>query len=621
MRCQSCRSCVLVLLGILAAALGVGAAGVAARAAEMPPAVTAESAVRVWVDQIGYRPQGRKVAIVASDPALPEDLALEVCEAGTGKAVWRLSDHPDALARWQGGKKDGESGEYTAQLDFSDLKAPGRYYVALASAKPVERSYAFNIAADVYRAAGLAAWKGFYYNRADQAIPEKYGGPWTHGMCHRGPNQATEARVYKWTGAAHWDPVGKEAADPAPHDVSGGWWDAGNFDKYMGNTTQCHNDMLLGVQLVGDAAKDGQLNIPESGNGVPDLLDEVRYGTEWFLRMADGTGAAWGRVYEKTGCPPEEDKTPVMLTQQTSGATMNRAAALAYASVVWSEKRLDAGFGKRCMAESRKSWALLAKKPHPWPADAKDPKKPAPTGEWFFVDFEKSRALAAACYFRATGEAAFDRIVHEVMEKQSLPPGENAEVWPTIWVYAHTKGADAALVEKMKKMVMGAADGVVKQTGGNRGYAAGIKGYWWGSNRAIGYAGLNCLMAAEFTADEAARRKYLEAAEAYAHYLFGRNPTGFCYLSNLKALGAEHSVMIMFHAWVGNANSPASQKYVGEGEGKIGPFPGMVVGGANGGMKKYVNDLDWRKNPWEFNEPCITYQSPCAALLAYLGLR
>ena len=628
MRSEPRRSVVRVAWCLLALAVtfagGAAFPAAAAPAAEavpaatMPPAVTDGSAVRVWVDQIGYRPDGRKIAIVASDQPLPADLALEVRDAATGKVAWRLADHAGALARWQGGQKDGESGEYTAQLDFSDLAAPGRYYVAIGAA---ERSYPFNVGADVYRAAALAAWKGFYYNRADQAIPEKYGGPWTHGLCHRGPNQATQARVYQWTGAAHWDPVGKEPADPAPHDVSGAWWDAGNFDKYMGNTTLCHNDLLLAVQLVGDAAKDRQLDIPESGNGVPDLLDEVRYGTEWFLRMGDATGAAWGRVYEKTGCPPEDDKTPVMLTQQASGATMNRAATLAYASVVWTERKIDPAFAKKCLAESRKSWDLLQKKPHPWPADPKDPKKPAPTGEWYFADFEKCRALAAACHFRATGDAAFDRVVHEVLQKQNLGPGENTEVWPAIWVYAHTKGADAALVDEMKKRVLAAADGVVRQTGEHRGYAAGIRGYWWGSNRAIGYAGLQCVLAAEFAPDDAARKKYLAAAEEYVHYLFGRNPTGFCYLSNMKALGAEHSVMIMFHAWVGNVNSPASQRYVGEGEGKIGPFPGMVVGGANGGMKKYVNDLDWRKNPWEFNEPCITYQSPCAALLACLGLR
>ena len=47
----------------------------------------------------------------------------------------------------------------------------------------------------------------------------------------------------------------------------------------------------------------------------------------------------------------------------------------------------------------------------------------------------------------------------------------------------------------------------------------------------------------------------------------------------------------------------------------------MRCGGANGSMKRYVDELDWRKSHWEFNEPCLTYQTPCAAVLVYVGLR
>jgi hypothetical protein len=193
---------------------------------------------------------------------------------------------------------------------------------------------------------------------------------------------------------------------------------------------------------------------------------------------------------------------------------------------------------------------------------------------------------------------------------------------PIWWVAlsAVQPGADANLVARMKQMILSSADAAVKQTGADRGYAAGIRGYWWGSNRLVGRCGLNCVLAAELTDDPAARRKYLEAAEEYVHYLYGRNPVGLCYLSNMKRFGAERSAVVMFHAWVGADGKKPGEKYIGEGPGKIGPFPGMVVGGANGGMKKYVNVLDWRQKPWEFNEPCITYQSPCAALLGYFAM-
>ncbi|MBI3948188.1 MAG: glycoside hydrolase family 9 protein [Armatimonadetes bacterium] len=590
--------------------------------AEVIRPVTPQSPIRVWVDQIGYRTRARKIAIVASDQPLPHPLALEAQNVDTREVVWRTADHANAVRPFGKGGRDAESGEYVAHLDFTDLQTPGRYAVVVRAGGKAERSYRFRIAGDVYRDSSLAAWKAFYFQRADTAKPEKHAGPWSHGIPHRGPDQATQARVYRWAGGKWWDPVGTVVLDPTPRDVTGGWWDAGDFNKYIGNTTLCHNDLLLGIQLLGGAPRDGDLNIPESGNGVPDILDEARWGTEFLIRLADERGAAFGRVHERGASPPEEDAHPVQLTRPTSGATMNRAAALAYAGVVWEEKGLDPGFSGRCFAESMRSWKLLKARPHPWPADPRNPKKQAYTGEWFLADYQRTRALAAACYFRLTADPQYDAIIHQTFERlQALRPGEDTDLYPTIWVYAHTEWADAALVRRMERMIFDAAERVVKQTGEHRGYAAGIPAYTWGSNRLIGQSGVNCLLAAELTEDPAARRRYLDAAEEFVHYLHGRNPLGLCFLSNMKAFGAENSVTVMYHRWVGNIEDPDSARFIGVGRGKVGPYPGAVVGGANGGMKRYVNNLDWRLKCWEYNEPDITYQSPCATLLAYFGLK
>jgi hypothetical protein len=195
------------------------------------------------------------------------------------------------------------------------------------------------------------------------------------------------------------------------------------------------------------------------------------------------------------------------------------------------------------------------------------------------------------------------------------------EVWPAIWVYAHAPGADAELVAKLKGLIVPGADGVVNGSGFKNGYAAGVKGYWWGSNRQVGRMGVHAILAAELTEDAAKKAAYLDAAEEYVHYLFGRNAIGLCFLTNMKRFGAENSVMVMFHSWVGKDGDAKSARYIGEGPGKVGPFPGMVVGGVNGNMKRYTHELNWTKNPWEFNEPDITYQSPCATLLCYFALK
>jgi len=615
---QWCKT-VYGMLGLLALTCAVRADETTSGTSALPPSVTTQSAVRVWVDQIGYRPAGKKILIVASDNKLPDGLQLDLCDAATSNVVWKLSEHTDALTLFNNGEKDRESGDFISHLNLSAFKTPGRYYISIhAGDAPVERSYQFNIATDVYNNSGVAAWRMFYYNRCDIEKPEKYAGPWNAGLDHCGPGQAGEAREYVWTRGAWTDRVGTVVADPTPRDVRGGWWDAGDTNKYMGNTSECHNDLLLATQLLGNSIKDNQLNLPESGNGIPDALDEVRYGTQLLLRMADETGAAYGRVHEDGTCPPDLDKHEVQLTARTSAATMNRAASLAYAALVWKERKLDPKFAKQCQAEALKSWQLLQAKPYPWPVDPKNPKKEAYTGAWFMSDFGRSQFLAAVCLWRLTGDEAFHKQVHDF---QGAMNGDRT-LWGAYWIYIHAPKADPDLAAKMKAQLTKAADDAVGRTAENRGYAAGLNGYWWGSNRAIGQSGLACIVAAELSEDAAAKQKYLDAAEEFIHYLHGRNPLGLCYLTNMKQFGAEHSAMVMFHTWFGNANranTPEGGKYIGEGPGKIGPPPGFVVGGANRGMKVYSNSLDWRQRPWEWNEPDITYQSPCCGLLGYFA--
>lgn len=585
--------------------------------------VTTSSPIRPWVDQIGYRTSARKIVIVAGDSPLPDPLAFSVRDAATGETVWQLSDHPKAVFRFDNGEKDKESGDFIDQVDIGSLTRPGRYFVEIAGSPSPVRSYAFNIGDDVYKQAAQAAWKAFYYQSADIEISPRYGGLWHHGLDHHGANQATQAHVYKWDGGRWFNAVGTQVIDTTPYDVAGGWWDAGDFDKYTANEVPVQDELLFAIELLGDRARQAHLNIPPAAGGEYDLLNIVRTGTEFLIKDRDSAGAAFGRVHAQGTCPPEADTSPTQLSVENSTSTMARAGGLAWASVVWTDRHEDPAFAKLCYQESLKSWNLLLAHLYPWPVDPKDPTKELYTGDISTPDYHEYRALAAACYFKITGDKQYDAIVHEETADWVAPnPGEQIDRYPIFWVYSHTPGADPALVAKFKRWVLDSADGVVPQTGENRGYAACIKGYWWGCNALIGSSGVNCLYAAELTTDPAEKKRYLAAAEEYVHYLLGRNAIGLCFLTNLKSIGAEHSAMVMFHSWVGNfySQNPDAQKYIGEGPGKIGPFPGMVVGGVQPTMKHYINDLDWHDNPWEWNEPDIGYQAPCATLIAYFAL-
>jgi len=162
-----------------------------------------------------------------------------------------------------------------------------------------------------------------------------------------------------------------------------------------------------------------------------------------------------------------------------------------------------------------------------------------------------------------------------------------------------------------------AANGILKQLDA-KAYRLVVDGFWWGSNQHVGAKGATLVLAALLTDDAPQKKAYLDGAADYVHYLNGRNPRGECYFSNMQSFGVERSAMVMFHGWVGNATSKYSAQYIGAGPGKIGPFPGYVIGGPNGSMKKLIEDedLDWRKAPWEFTEPDIGYQAQVLRLMS-----
>ncbi|MCZ7669345.1 MAG: glycoside hydrolase family 9 protein [Chloroflexi bacterium] len=72
-----------------------------------------------------------------------------------------------------------------------------------------------------------------------------------------------------------------------PIDVSGGWYDAGDYGKYVNAGATAVSDLLWAYELFPQQFPDGQMNIPESGNGVPDLLDEARWELDWILKMQE----------------------------------------------------------------------------------------------------------------------------------------------------------------------------------------------------------------------------------------------------------------------------------------------------------------------------------------------
>ena len=177
--------------------------------ANHPGAEAAWVTASVKLDHFGYRPDDPKVAVFTSDPGS----VVQVRTAG-GAPVFTVPADGGSISR-KG--TDAASGDQVWWVDFSPLRIPGTYH--LVGASPHVRSYEFAVAPDVYRGVMRTALRTFYLQRCGIAKPDARAGVWADGAaCHRADASTSPA-------AGH--------ADVGPRDLSGGWHDAGDYNKYV----------------------------------------------------------------------------------------------------------------------------------------------------------------------------------------------------------------------------------------------------------------------------------------------------------------------------------------------------------------------------------------------------
>src|SRR5688572_15975821 len=217
---------------------------------------------QIIVDQFGWRADAPKKVVLFSDPIDGQNSAVTYTP-GAQFQVRRLSDDGIALtgstASWKAGQLDTVSGDKVWTGDFSALTTPGEYYVY----DPTNnlRSYTFKLDNNLFNDVLKTSVRTFYYQRTGTVIPAQYGGNWTHAIDHVGTNQDTQAR--QWQAG-----VGVVPGSPQ-RNVSGGWFDAGDYNKYVPFTTNVLWNLLTSFEW-NPTTFAGNWNIPESGHGVPD---------------------------------------------------------------------------------------------------------------------------------------------------------------------------------------------------------------------------------------------------------------------------------------------------------------------------------------------------------------
>lgn len=260
------------------------------------------------------------------------------------------------------------NGEIVMEMDFSAFSAVGRYFIHVPG---VGRSWEFLIGEDAIGKAFYVQMRGLFHQRSGIAKEPRYT-QWSmkrdHPISFRGgflPNdrhyQGKGGRIVDAQGrqvdVRHFDLVRATATSEALAKVSGGWWDAGDFDRRTYHFEVV--DALLSVYLLfPENFADGQLDIPESGNGIPDIVDEAAWGVDVWRRAQNEAGGV-GCWLEATSHPinpdPEIDTQPYYLALPTRESTIQycgHAAKLARAYRQCGRRDL----AERFFASAEKAW-------------------------------------------------------------------------------------------------------------------------------------------------------------------------------------------------------------------------------------------------------------------------
>jgi endoglucanase len=534
----------------------------------------------IIVDQFGYLPDAQKIAVI-KDPQVGFD-ADESFTPGQTYIVVNAITGEHALSgipvSWNNGATDESSGDKTWHFDFSPVSEIGRYYIL--DVDNNVRSFEFEISPIVYNEVLKQAMRMFFYQRAGCAKEARYAGAgWADGASHIGPLQDKNCRLFS------------DKNNPATErDLSGGWYDAGDFNKYTNWTANYVVEMMKAWLEKPDAWADNY-NIPESGNGIPDLLDEAKWGIDFLLRMQQTDGGVLCIVGESHASPPSSATGQSLYGPATSSASLNSSAAFALSSKVYRAMNMIP-FADTLMARAIKAWNWAETNPAVVFNNNSAENSSLGVGAGNQEEDEYTRfisKLEAACFlFDVTKDITYRNYFDDNYSSVHLITWSFAYPYEPIGqdlllYYTQTENATSSICDDIRNVYRSAmqsnTDNFPAWFAVKDPYRAHLGAYTWGSNGQKGAQGTMYYNMKYFGLNPSKDKDAVNAAQGYIHYIHGVNPLNMAYLSNMYAYGGDNTVNEFYHTWFCNG----SAKWDRVGTSLYGPPPGFLTGGANPG--------------------------------------
>ena len=385
--------------------------------------------------------------------------------------------------------------------------------------------------------------KGLYYQRCGCGLDPEHAGIYAHPPCHTSP-------------AADWEDRSIRRR------ISGGWHDAGDYGKYVapGAVTVAH--LLYSWKLFPEGCSD-DLNIPETGNGLPDILNEARFELEWILQMQRADGAFHNKLSKAHFAPfimPQDDLDPEYLIPVCWCATADAAACLALAFRIY--RSFDEAFAGRMLQSAEHAWAWL--QAHPDYVPYQNPEG-VRTGRYGGRSDRSNRFWAACELYAATGETAYRNAAEQLYAEDVSPTSfgwmEVGGLGALCCLFDLKEQAGSVLYTKLKEDFLNRSEeALARSCASGYGTALAPDGYIWGSILSVMGSSMTMIVSALLTG----RQDMRDAALLQWHYALGLNALDLCFVTGF----GTHSVQHPHHRPSG-------------ADGIDAPVPGLISGGPN----------------------------------------
>ena len=501
-----------------------------------PPPIKIISAVRV--NQVGYYTKLEKKATVVTKATSP--------------IAWRLRNNAGTVVKT--GETtvvglDAASGDNVHTIDFSDYTIAGDGYTLEVDEANIDTSRCnnavssrFNIGTGLYSTLQVDAVKYFYLNRSGIPITMPYAENEAVTRPAGHPFDIVSPSVNDWY------------KDSYSIDATGGWYDYGDNGKYVKYggiaawtmMNQYERSLKAGTKDFAPFA-DNTMNIPESGNGYPDILDETRYEMEMLLKLQIPSVKTYGGMVHRKASDerwlslalrPDEDPMKRYLQPPSTAATLELAATAAQASRLW--RSYDQTFASKCIVAAETAWEAAVKNPNIY-----EPATSSISGPIQSYDVTDEFYWAAAELYETTGKQVYlDYLKNSKdylkMQTETLD-GSIADVFDcdnvarlgTITLALGNQLDDASR-KIAKDNITVAADALIaiqnsegygtpmkqsKVSSTENGYPLTVTGYPLESNSIVLNEAMVISYAHEFTKNE----KYLNGVASSMDYILGRN--------------------------------------------------------------------------------------------------